>query len=65
MGQSWRGVIQVLEAQVHPLVAIPRFIQLGVPLLSLKPMDQLRRGVVQFMEVQRPLGFKSGKGMPS
>jgi hypothetical protein len=32
MGQSRRGVIQVLEVQVHPLVAaIPRFIQLGVP----------------------------------
>jgi hypothetical protein len=27
MGQSWRGVIQVLGAQVRPLVvAIPRFI---------------------------------------
>jgi hypothetical protein len=29
MDQSRRGVIQVMEAQVHPMVmAIPRFIQL-------------------------------------
>jgi hypothetical protein len=32
-----------MEAQVHPLVvAIPRFIQLGVPLPPLKPMAQSR-----------------------
>jgi hypothetical protein len=33
MGQSWRGVVRMLEAQVRLLVAaIPRFIQLGLPL---------------------------------
>ncbi|VVM28113.1 hypothetical protein BSPWISOXPB_6557 [uncultured Gammaproteobacteria bacterium] len=43
----------MLEAQVHPLVeAIPRFIQIGVPLLPLKPMAQLRRGVVHILEAQ-------------
>jgi hypothetical protein len=32
MAQSRRGVIRMLEAQVLPLVvAIPRFIQLGMP----------------------------------
>ncbi|CAC9465751.1 hypothetical protein, partial [uncultured Gammaproteobacteria bacterium] len=42
---------QVMEAQVHPLVmAIPRFIQLGVPLPPLKPMGQSRRGVIRLME---------------
>jgi hypothetical protein len=46
MGQSRRGVAQVLEAQVRPLVvAILRFIQLDMPLLPLKPMGQSRRGV--------------------
>ncbi|VVM22407.1 hypothetical protein BSPWISOXPB_4750 [uncultured Gammaproteobacteria bacterium] len=36
-----------------PLVeAIPRFIQIGVPLLPLKPMAQLRRGVVHILEAQ-------------
>jgi hypothetical protein len=45
-------VIQVLEAQVHPLVAIPRFIQLGMPLLPLKPMGQSRHGVTQILEAQ-------------
>jgi hypothetical protein len=44
MVQSRCGVVRMLEAQVHPLVvAIPRFIQIGVPLLPLKPMAQLRR----------------------
>jgi hypothetical protein len=44
MGQSRRGVTQVMEAQVHPLVVtIPRFIQIMVPLPLLKPMDQSRR----------------------
>jgi hypothetical protein len=39
MVQSRRGVTQILEVQVHPLVlATPRFIQLGLPLLPLKPM---------------------------
>jgi hypothetical protein len=38
---------------VHPLVlAIPRFIQLGLPLPPLKPMVQSRRGVTQILEVQ-------------
>ncbi|VVH64525.1 hypothetical protein BSPLISOX_360 [uncultured Gammaproteobacteria bacterium] len=51
MGQSRRGVIQVLEVQVHPLVAaIPRFIQLGVPLPPLKLMEQSRRGVIRIVE---------------
>jgi hypothetical protein len=41
MAQSRRGVIQVLEVQVHPLVmAIPRFIQLWVPLPPLKLTEQ-------------------------
>jgi hypothetical protein len=48
MGQSRHGVVQMLEAQVHPLiVAIPRFIQLTVPLPPLKLMDQSRRGVMR------------------
>jgi hypothetical protein len=43
----------VLETQTHPLImAIPRFIQLVVPLPSLKPMDQSRRGVVRILEAQ-------------
>jgi hypothetical protein len=38
---------------VRPLVmAIPRFIQLRMPSPPLKPMDQLRRGVIQVMEAQ-------------
>jgi hypothetical protein len=38
---------------VHPLVVtIPRFIQLQVPLLPLKPMAQSKRGVTQVMEVE-------------
>jgi hypothetical protein len=53
MAQSRRGVIRMLEAQVHPLVvAIPRFIQLGMPLLLLKLMAQSRRGVPQMLEAQ-------------
>jgi hypothetical protein len=42
---------------VHPLVvAILRFIQLGMPLLLLKLMAQSRRGVIQILEAQvRPL----------
>jgi vacuolar-type H+-ATPase subunit F/Vma7 len=43
----------MLEAQVRPLVvAIPRFIQLGMPLPPLKPMAQSRRGVTQMLEAQ-------------
>jgi hypothetical protein len=53
MAQSRCGAVRILEAQMRPLiVAIPRFIQLGMPLLPLKPMAQLRRGVVQVMEAQ-------------
>jgi hypothetical protein len=45
MDQSRRGVVRILEVQVHPLViAIPRFIQLSMPLPPLKPMGQSRRG---------------------
>jgi hypothetical protein len=50
MAQSRRGVIQILEAQVHPLVvAIARFIQLMAPLPPLKLM----------------ISFNGGKGAPS
>jgi hypothetical protein len=53
MVQLWRGVVQVMEEQVHPLVVtIPRFIQMDMPLPSLKSMVQSRRGVTQVMEVQ-------------
>jgi hypothetical protein len=53
MAQSRRGVIQILEAQVHPLVVvIARFIQLMAPLLPLKPMAQSRRGAIQILEAQ-------------
>jgi hypothetical protein len=46
----------MLEAQVRLLVvAIPRFIQLHLLLLSLKPMDQSRRGATQVVEAQHPL----------
>jgi hypothetical protein len=39
-------------AQVLPLImATPRFIQMGLPLPPLKPMDQSRRGVIRIMEV--------------
>jgi hypothetical protein len=42
-----------MEAQVRPLImAIPKFIQLGVPLPLLKPMDQSRHGVTHSMEAQ-------------
>jgi hypothetical protein len=46
---------------VHPLVvAIPRFIQLGVPLPPLKPMAQSRRGVIRVMEAQvHPLAVET------
>jgi hypothetical protein len=33
-------------------MAIPRFIQLSMPLPPLKPMGQSRRGVIQMMEAQ-------------
>jgi hypothetical protein len=44
-------------------MAIPRFIQLGMPSPPLKPMDQSRRGVIQVMEAQGSIGFKGGKGL--
>jgi hypothetical protein len=45
----------MLEAQVRPLVvAILRFIQLGMPLLLLKLMAQSRRGVIQILEAIIP-----------
>ncbi|CAC9449324.1 hypothetical protein [uncultured Gammaproteobacteria bacterium] len=51
MVQSRRGVSQVLEAQVRPMiVAIPRFIQLRMPSPPLKPMVQSRRGVIRILE---------------
>jgi hypothetical protein len=57
------------EAQAHPLImAIPRFIQLRLPLPPLKPMDQSRRGVIHVWEAQvHPLiiGFKGGEGKRS
>jgi hypothetical protein len=41
------------EAQVHPLVmAIPRFIQITMPLSPLKPMAQSQRGVIRIGAVQ-------------
>jgi hypothetical protein len=53
MGQSRRGVAQVLEAQVRPLiVVILRFIQLMVPLLLLKLMGQSRCGVPHMLEAR-------------
>jgi hypothetical protein len=53
MGQSRRGVIQSMEAQVHPMVmAIPRFIQIATFLLfyllffasnlPIKPLEQVK-----------------------
>jgi hypothetical protein len=52
------------EAQVRPLVrATPRFIQLVVPLLPLKPMDQSRRGATHAMEAQvRPMTMALPEG---
>jgi hypothetical protein len=48
MAQSRRGVVQILEAQTHPMAkAIPKFIQMIMPLLPLKPMAQSRRGAAK------------------
>jgi hypothetical protein len=45
------------EARVHPLVVdIPRFIQLNMLLLLLKPMGQSRRGVPHMLEARLPEG---------
>jgi hypothetical protein len=58
MAQSRCGAVRILEAQMRPLiVAIPRFIQLSMSLLPLKPTGQLQRGVIRIGEVQqvRPL----------
>jgi hypothetical protein len=53
MAQSRRGVFQVLEAQMRPLTkAIPRFIQMNLPLLPLKPMVRSRHGVDHILEAQ-------------
>jgi hypothetical protein len=42
----------MLEAQARLLVvAIPKFIQLMVPLPPLKLMEQSRRGVIRMLEV--------------
>jgi hypothetical protein len=46
--------LAVIDPSTLRAVAIPRFIQLGVPLLPLKLTDQLRRGVIQEAQV-RPL----------
>jgi hypothetical protein len=48
----------MLEAQVRPLVmTIPRFIQLRVLLLPLKPMGQSRCGVIQVaLSILKPAG---------
>jgi hypothetical protein len=51
MAQSRRGVVQMLAAQVHPLVvAILRFIQLWVPLSPLKLTEQSQHGVIRVVE---------------
>jgi hypothetical protein len=53
---------------VHPLVmAIPRFIQIGIPLPSLKPMAQSRRGAHRVMKAQvHPLEpLSEGAPVPS
>jgi hypothetical protein len=53
------GVVPPTDEEPHAvidpsalIVAIPKFIQLGLLLLSLRPMDQSRRGVTQTKEVQ-------------
>jgi hypothetical protein len=57
MGQLRRGVTQILAVH-HPLVVvIPRFIQLILLLLPLKPMEQSQCGVPQILE-----GFNDSKG---
>ena len=53
LSSSTLKVVQIMEAQMHPLTAAtPRFIQLIMPLPPLKPMAQSRRGVTQIMEAQ-------------
>jgi hypothetical protein len=68
MAQSRRGVTQMLEAQVHPLVGVmSRFIQLMAPLPLLKPMAQSRRGVLHMPEsphaVIEPLVLRAAKAL--
>jgi hypothetical protein len=42
-----------MEVQTHLMAkAIPKFIQIHMPLLPLKPMAQSRRGVAQILEAQ-------------
>jgi hypothetical protein len=46
-------MIQILEAQTHPLTkVISRFIQLHIPLLPLKLMVQSRCGVTHLLEAE-------------
>jgi hypothetical protein len=43
----------MLEVQTHPMaLAIPIFIQIHMPLLLLKLMDQSRHGVTRILEAQ-------------
>jgi hypothetical protein len=50
MAQSRRGVVRMLEAKARPLVvAIPRFIQIRMPLPPLKPMAQSRCATKAFI----------------
>jgi hypothetical protein len=47
-----------MEAKVYLLaLAIPRFIQMHMLLLSLKLMDRSQRGVPQIKEAQHPLAL--------
>jgi hypothetical protein len=47
LNKSWYNHYQEVQ-QVRPLIAaIPRFIQMHMPLQPLKPMDQSRRGVMR------------------
>jgi hypothetical protein len=53
MVQLQFGVTQLVEAQVHPpTMAIPKFIQLILPLPPLSTMVQSRLGVAQVREAQ-------------
>jgi hypothetical protein len=56
-------VRNILEAQVHPLtVAIPRFIQMHMPLPPLRLTVQSRRGVIQIPHtVIEPSALRAAK----
>jgi hypothetical protein len=59
MAQSRRGVSYIMEVQAHPLiVAIPRFIQLGVALLPLKPMVQSQYGGLNYINPNPKIEIK-------